>query len=154
MSILKNYNLTVIAGLILLSMNYLSAKDITTYHKNTFGEVSYNKFGLASIVTEDGWVVIDKKKKVLHKVFMFDNGPDYVSDGMYRIIENGKMGFANEKGKVVIPPKYDFVWPFEKGSAKFCNGCTFQKEGEHTRIVEDNAVTGFINRAGKEISKK
>ena len=72
MSILKNYNLTVIAGLILLSMNYLSAKDITTYHKNTFGEVSYNKFGLASIVTEDGWVVIDKKKKVLHKVFMFD----------------------------------------------------------------------------------
>ena len=88
------------------------------------------------------------------KVFMFDNGPDYVSDGMYRIIENGKMGFANEKGKVVIPPKYDFVWPFEKGSAKFCNGCTFKKEGEHTRIVEDNAVTGFINRAGKEISKK
>lgn len=113
--------------LFLLSMHPLLAKDITTYHKNTFGEVSYNRFGLASIISEDGWVVINKKKKVLHKVFMYDNGPDYISEGMYRIIENGKMGFANEKGKVVIAPKYDFVWPFEKGTAKFCISCTFQK---------------------------
>lgn len=150
---IKNYKLLIVFVLLFCTIPTLVAKDITTYHKNAFGEVSYNRFGLASIATEEGWVVINKKKKVLHKVFIYDNGPDYVSEGMYRIIENGKMGFANEKGKVVIPPKYDFVWPFERGTAKFCNGCTFQKDGEHTKIIENQAVVGYVNRTGKEISK-
>ena len=51
--------------------------------------------------------------------FIFDNGPDYLSDGMYRVVdEHGRMGFANARHQVVIAPQFSFALPFEHGQAK------------------------------------
>lgn len=66
-----------------------------------------------------GLVAIDKKENVLYNVFVFDNGPDYPSEGLFRIIKNSKMGFANEEtGEIEIEPVYDFAFPFENGLAR------------------------------------
>ena len=52
----------------------------------------------------------------------FDNGPDPVSDGMYRIVdEAGRIGYADEDGRVVIEPQFAFGMPFVDGSAFVAN---------------------------------
>lgn len=43
------------------------------------------------------------------KPYQFDNGDDYVRWERYRIVDNeGKIGYANSQGYIVIEPKYAF----------------------------------------------
>jgi hypothetical protein len=137
----------------LLAVSVLSAADITEYHKKQFGEIAFNKYGVAHIVTADGWVAINKKKKVLYKPFIYDNGPDYVQDGLLRYVENGKMGFVDEAGKKIIPAEFDFVSSFENGSARFCNGCRSVKDGEHSTMDEKTGTWGSIDKKGKKLTQ-
>src|SRR5690606_493853 len=48
---------------------------------------------------------IDQDENRLYEVYWFDNGPDYVSDGLFRIKRNGKVGFANTRGQIMIKPQ-------------------------------------------------
>ena len=45
---------------------------------------------------KDGLIAIDSTGKKLFNVFIYDNGPDYLSEGLFRIENkrNGKIGFA------------------------------------------------------------
>ncbi len=52
-------------------------------------------------------------------MFRFDNGPDYIKEGLFRIInEENLIGFADSLGNVVIPPVFKFAYPFSHGKAK------------------------------------
>jgi hypothetical protein len=54
-----------------------------------------------------------------YPAYRFDNGDDYVQEGLYRIVDpQGKIGYATKKGQVVIKPQFAFGFPFEKGEAK------------------------------------
>ncbi len=49
-----------------------------------------------SILEQDHkWVVVDEQKTVLYDVFIYDNGPDAPADGLYRIVKDGKIGYAD-----------------------------------------------------------
>jgi hypothetical protein len=48
---------------------------------------------------------------------------------------NGKMGFADAEGKIVIEPRFDYVAPFENGLALF--------------TVEGGAKYGYVDEAGR-----
>lgn len=138
--------------ILLTTVSILSAaddKDITAYHRKIFGAENFNKRGVAHIITEEGWVAINRKKKILYRPFIFDNGSDYVQEGLLRFVENGKMGFVNEAGKKVIPAQFDFVYPFEKGRARFCNGCKTIKDGEHSMMDEKTGTWGEIDKKGR-----
>lgn len=51
--------------------------------------------------------------------YLYDNGPDYLSEGLMRIQDSsGKIGYADEKGKIVISPQFAFGYPFKNGHAK------------------------------------
>lgn len=142
----------IICFSVVFAVSLLSAgesTDITAYHRKTFGAEKFNKRGVAHIITEEGWVAINRKKQILYKPFIYDNGPDYVQEGLLRFVENGKMGFANEAGKKVIPAQFDFAYPFEKGKARFCNGCKTIKDGEHSRLDENTGVWGLIDKKGR-----
>ena len=93
-----------------------------------------------------GFVAYDSTGRRLFTVFPYDNGPDYPSEGLFRIIENGKIGFADTSGRVVIPPRYTAVMPFRGGKAAFCVGCEKVREGEHT--VWKGGTWGYIDRQG------
>jgi hypothetical protein len=61
----------------------------------------------------------DKAGNVLATPYLFDNGPDYWQEGFARIVDpSGKMGFIDEHGTIVVPPTYDWVYPFCHGIAK------------------------------------
>lgn len=54
-----------------------------------------------------------------YAAFQYDNGDDYVSEGLYRIVDRkGRIGYADETGKTVICPRFAFGYPFEGGKAK------------------------------------
>ena len=59
------------------------------------------------------------KGEYLFDVFKYDNGPDYPSEGLFRIVDKeGLIGFADTIGNLVIPPRYRFAYPFTNGKAK------------------------------------
>lgn len=90
----------------------------------------------------------NRKGEFLYRPYMFDNGPDYLREGLSRFVENGKIGFANRQGTKVIPAQFDFVSEFKLGTAEFCMGCYFDrtKDQEHPRLR--GGYYGMINKKG------
>ncbi len=82
--------------------------------------------------------------------FDFDNGGDYVSDGMMRIIdEKGRFGYADSTGHTVIIPRFAFGFPFEGGRAKVTDSGHEVREGEHSRWVSETWY--YIDKSGRKI---
>jgi hypothetical protein len=94
-----------------------------------------------------GFLALDRDDKVLFTIFPFDNGPDYPSEGLFRIIENNKIGFANELGEIVIKPRFSAALPFHGGLAAYCDSCIVVTMGEHKSW--QNGKWGFINTLGE-----
>jgi hypothetical protein len=80
----------------------------------------------------------------------YDNGPDYFLEGLARVISNNKFGFIDEQLNIVIPPKYDFAFPFKNGLATVCTGCTSQKIGGHSEIT--GGFWGEIDNEGNIVT--
>ena len=98
--------------------------------------------------TNGKWVIMDSKKTTLYDVFPYDNGPDYPSDGLIRVVKNGKIGYADAKTyAIVITPQYDCAFPFENGKAKVSNNCKTVKDGEHSIWTSD--AWQFVDKKGK-----
>jgi len=97
------------------------------------------------------WLAIDENQNTLYEIVSFDNGPDYFNEGLVRVKRNGKMGFANQYGQIVIPCEYEYVWWFEGGKAKVTNNAKEIKDelGDHTRIEADNWF--YIDKSGNII---
>ncbi len=91
----------------------------------------FNKSGTTAVFTDSGWVYINKKGKPLFSVLAIDNGPDYFRGGLARFVDDGKIGYFNETGQIVIYPMFDFAFPFENGTALVCNNCIQIQNGEH-----------------------
>lgn len=79
-------------------------------------------------------------------IFFFDNGPDYYSEGLRRIVEDNKIGFIDKKNRIVIEPQFDFAKPFQDGFALVVKDPVFKKTGEHTVI--SGGKWGLVNRKG------
>lgn len=105
----------------------------------------------AIVASKEGLIGINKKDEKLFNVYMFDNGPDYYSEGLFRIIVNGKMGFANEKGKIVIEPKYSFAAPFYGGKAKVTFKHRLIGDDEHKEVKSDEWF--YINKKAETIKE-
>ncbi|MCX6286644.1 MAG: WG repeat-containing protein [Bacteroidetes bacterium] len=101
---------------------------------------------------EKGFVTINRQEQVLYEVFPYDNGPDYISDGLFRIIANKKIGFADSAtGKVMIIPQFDCARPFENGLAEVSTNCKSQVYGDNATWISDNWY--YIDKTGRKIDK-
>ena len=110
---------------------------------------SFNTYGIAAVIDDSGWVYINKRGKSILRPFIYDNGPDYFSEGLARYVSDGKMGFFDERGSVIIPARLSFVLPFSEGLAAFCEGCKEIKDGEHSRM--EGGKWGYIDKSGKVV---
>ncbi|MCR5076678.1 MAG: WG repeat-containing protein [Prevotella sp.] len=73
---------------------------------------------------------LDNQGKFLFFVFAYDNGPDNPSEGLFRIIgQDGRMGYADTLGHIVIEPRYKFAHPFVNGRAKVADRGSVVIEG-------------------------
>jgi hypothetical protein len=87
--------------------------------------LQFDSFGLAPVLSaKEGWMYVNRKGRVVIRgVPVMDNGADWFHNGLVRIVRNGKYGFANRRGQLVISPVYDGALNFEKGLATVCQGC-------------------------------
>ena len=100
-----------------------------------------------------GFVCIDRDENIKYQVFSFDNGPDYISDGFFRIIENNKIGYADfMTGEIVIEPQFSCAFPFKDGVAKVTNSCEEKAVGEYSEWISDDWF--YIDKSGKKVEKE
>jgi len=112
-------------------------------------EAAYDFHGpLAAVALAEGWRFIDRGGRVMDiRPFMIDNGPDYYSEGLARFVKDGRIGFLDEAGRIVIPAQFDFVSTFSEGLAAFCIGCQKVPEGGHLPVR--GGKWGYINVRGE-----
>lgn len=77
----------------------------------------------------------DRKGNFLFHPFWFDNGTDDFSEGLMRFVKNGKIGFADKRGTIVIPAQYDFADSFRYGYTEVCQDCYWHKTDDEHSIV-------------------
>lgn len=94
--------------------------------------------------------VYDRKGNFLYQPYLFDNGADYFFEGVRRFVKNGKVGFVDRYGKIIIQPGHDFASSFNYGYAIFCDGCDWEKtDDEHPAIV--GGTWGVMNTKGETV---
>lgn len=133
-------------------------------YKNTTGEVvikaefiyTYtDTFYFMAIVLKNGeWLGIDREQKIILKPFIYDNGPDYIEEGLFRFVENEKIGFATIDGEKIIEAKYDFASPFENGLSEYTLGGhkEYENGGEYW-FWTGGYENGFMNKTGQKFTK-
>lgn len=105
---------------------------------------------IAFVYTSDnGLFAIDRKEKRLFEVLMVGAKPDSVSDGLFRIVKNGKIGFANLKGEVIIEPRYSCANQFNNGITQVSDDCNSAKQTDATKWKGKNWYN--IDKSGNRI---
>jgi hypothetical protein len=103
-------------------------------------------------LTNSKIVAIDRNENILFDAYIFDNGPDWLKDGLFRIVRSGKIGYADKNGTVIIEPKYECAEPFDKGVASVAFDCTHV---QNTNISEHSAMVSgswhCIDKKGKTL---
>lgn len=125
---------------------YQNASGRTAIHPRFVIAQEFSPQGIAPVVDEHGWAYIDVKGQVVIRPFVIDNGPDYFREGLARFTVDGRFGFFDKSGKVVIKPQFDFAAPFYEALAAICAGCKEEIAGEHRAFR--GGEWGFINHQG------
>lgn len=103
-------------------------------------------------LTNSKVVAIDRNENILFDVYMFDNGPDWLEDGLFRIVRNGKIGYADKNGVIVIEPKFECAEQFEDGIARVALDCMLVKDksdSEHSGMESDSWF--YIDKKGNKV---
>ncbi|MCX6170294.1 MAG: hypothetical protein NTX65_13185 [Ignavibacteriales bacterium] len=103
-------------------------------------------------LTHSKVVAIDRNENILFDVYMFDNGPDELANGLFRIIRNGKIGYADKNGIIVIEPKFECADKFEHDKASVALKCRLVKDEsdpEHSRMESDSWF--YIDKKGNKV---
>lgn len=104
--------------------------------------------GVAFVAGDGGWACINTDGQKLLTPFISDNGPDELREGLFRYVQDQKIGFADASCQVAIPATYDSAYWFQEGLAVVCNAC---KElpihgGEHFDV--QGGTWGYIDKTG------
>jgi hypothetical protein len=133
---------------------YVNSKGVYIIPLGKYAMCYTDTFKNYAIVLKDktGFVAIDRNERALYVIFPFDNGPDYLSNGLYRIIKNGKIGYADANFSIKIKPQYGCAFPFRNGVAKVsydCKTISDKSISEYHTWVSDKWF--YVNKHGVAI---
>lgn len=104
----------------------------------------------AAVSINNRTIGINKDEKELFEIYSYDNSIDYFENGLFRIIKDSLIGFANGNAKIVIPAIYKGAFPFKNGKAKVSFNCQASKKNN---IDKKECVTWFyIDKKGNTIN--
>ena len=135
----------------------------TSKYYTCFTIDGYGYFAIFGKKDFKGWAAIDADENVLFNVYNTSFGeptPDYIVENKIRIVDSANLiGFANNKGKIIIKPKYEIATSFHNGKAIVGQSCTKKLWGDgHLKESDCHHYSiickkhGFINAKG-EIKK-
>ncbi|WLD23485.1 WG repeat-containing protein [Flavobacterium dauae] len=130
----------------------------TAKYSISMNDDSLGYFAVFGKKDQPGWSAIDVNENVLFQVFNTSFGepsPDYLIEGKIRIINNeDKIGFANEKGEIIIAPQFEIATSFYNGKAIIGEKCKKNAWGGHKNETDCHhySITceyqGYINEKG------
>ncbi len=123
---------------------------IPVLKKGHLHRLSFDEHDLASLLIGDRHYYVKPDGSML-PVITFDNWADEYSEGLTRSLVNGKIAYYDRYFNQVIPPRYDWGWPFENGRALVCKGCKIQPPDESGHAPVTGGFWGYINQKGEEI---
>jgi hypothetical protein len=125
----------------------------------SFNNYQYVYFAVFGKKGSDGWTAIDANETELFKVYNTSFGepsPDYLVENKIRIVNsNNSIGFANNKGEIIIKPQFEIASSFNKGKAIIGNSCQKIPWSKHAKETDCNHYSivceqhGFINEKGE-----
>ena len=133
-----------------VKFSMIDRKEDTIVHKNDYYGVYSDTIKYFGIFQKDGLKGFDRNGNLLFDVFQFDNGPDYLEEGLFRVVRNGKIGYANKFGEIMIECQFDCAYPFKNGLAQVSKDCKEIKDGDHSRWESENWF--FIDKTGKTVN--
>jgi hypothetical protein len=112
---------------------------LTTQHGEQYVSPKYlkgsefNAYGLTWVhLVPGGNVYVNRKGRiVVHDVSTMDNGADFFHRGLVRLERGGKYGFADSKGRIIVPIRYEGASNSEEDGPQVCVGCRTELIGEH-----------------------
>lgn len=120
----------------------------------------YRHFAVLIRKDWEGWSAIDFDENKLFTVYNLAHGepiPDKLVENKIRIVDNNKIGFANNFGKIIIQPQFEMVSHFHKGKAIIAEDCSkipWDSES-HKGACEHYSIEckkhGYINNKGEII---
>lgn len=105
---------------------------------------------LAQILIDGQWFYVKPDGRQL-PVVTYDNGADYFAEGLVRSSVGARIAYFDLNFAAVVPPKYDWGWPFENGLALVCNGCRRGSADADGHVPMEGGVWGYIDRRGQEV---
>ena len=132
---------------------YLSEKGDTV--------IPYGKYSKAYSDTIKSWgivqlndrlIAIDPSENILFDVYKVNDKPDVIRNGVFRIIKDGKIGYANEEGTIVIAPQYECAFPFFNEKARVALHCTKASGGKI--LSQGSNQWFFIDSQGTPLDTK
>lgn len=101
----------------------------------------------------DVLIAINARGRKLYNVHLFDNGPDYPCQGLFRITnDRGLIGYADTTGRVVIRPQFEAAHYFSNGEASVARKATVVQDGEYSLWESDEWFV--IDLKGRKIPQK
>lgn len=107
---------------------------------------NFNDHGYAKVIDDTGIVIIDTLGNKMYRPFIIDNSIDLYSNGLTRIKKDGKIGFIDEYGVIVVPPIYEYAGIMSCNRAVASLNATRFNDGEYS-FVKDG-YWGYISPAG------
>ena len=101
--------------------------------------------------SDDVCIGIDKNDNKLFEVYWFNNRPDYLEDGLFRIKKGDKVGYAIVNEGIIIEPQFRCANAFENGKAKVTKNCNSISDGEYTGVENDSSL--FVDNTRKKIDQ-
>jgi hypothetical protein len=139
--------------------NLIKELDSSKYSVS-FNDDSLRYFAVFLIENRRGWSAIDSNENFLFEVYNVGDevNPDNLIENKIRIIdENKKIGFANEKGQIIIKPQFEIVTSFHNGKAIIAENCKKIPWNAHAEESDCHHYSieckrhGYINEKGEII---
>ena len=114
-------------------------------------DLRFEPNGLSAVWQKADWFYVTRQGKAV-PVLVFDNGPDYFSEGLAQSNKDGTITFVDRRLIPVLVTPYTWASPFHHGRADVCLGCTetqVHPGSEHTMMT--GGAWGVINRTGRVI---
>ena len=106
------------------------------------------KRGLMDVNIGGHWHYV-RRDGLSQPVMTYDNWADEFQSGLARSEVAGKVGYIDRRLRLVLPRIYDGAFPFEKGRAVVCFGCTRRSDGEHSYYA--GGSWACVDARGREI---
>ena len=101
---------------------------------------SVNLYTYAIVKSSNGIVGINRKGEVMFDAYLWGDAQlEDISEGLFRIKRNGKIGYANERGEIVIPCQFGCAEQFRNEQAKVALECEYNyDEMDQVEMKSDN----------------